>query len=249
MLTCTADLLYHASARACVSVLEALGVQVDFPHRQTCCGQPWLNTGHLEGARRLALHFLEVFEEAEAVVVISSSCADSIRNHYTKLFPGSPRLQLRLEILGQRTFEFCEYLQKVLDLRHIPVHPRICRTTYHSSCRTLRGIGLNGVAEDYLAQMLGSEFVSLPENESCCGFGGSFSVKLPEISGRLMADKLQNIASTGASQVVSLDLSCLAHLSSGASHFGLGQIRFSHLGELMAEAFGVFTEETLRAPK
>jgi len=249
LITCTADLLYPASARACVRVLEALGVQVDFPHRQTCCGQPWINTDCLEGARRLALHFLEVFEKAEAVVVISSSCADSIRNHYAELFPDSPRLQRRLEVLGQRTFEFCEYLQKVPGLRQIPVHPRICRTTYHSSCRTLRGIGLNGVAEDYLTQMLGNEFVPLPENEFCCGFGGSFSVRLPEISGRLMADKLQNITSTGASRVVSLDLSCLAHLSSGASRLGLGRIRFSHLGELMAEALGGFTAETRRAKR
>jgi L-lactate dehydrogenase complex protein LldE len=97
--------------------------------------------------------------------------------------------------------------------------------------------------------MLGNEFVPLPENESCCGFGGSFSVKLPEISGRLMADKLQNITSTGASRVVSLDLSCLAHLSSGASRLGLGRIRFSHLGELMAEAFGGFTAETQTAKR
>lgn len=243
LLTCTADLLYPASARACVRVLETLGVQVDFPHLQTCCGQPWLNTGHLDGARRLALHFLEVFEKADTVVAISSSCADNIRNHYAELFPGSPELQQRLELLGQRTYEFCEYLYKVLNLRCIPRHPRTHRTTYHSSCRTLRGIGLNGAAEDYLAQMLGEEFIPLPDNESCCGFGGNFSVKLPEISGGLMADKLQNIASTKASHVVSLDLSCLSHLSAGASRLGLGKLRFSHLGELLAEALGEFTTQ------
>jgi len=238
-LTCMADLLYPLSGRACVNVLEALGVEVQFPSRQTCCGQPWLNAGHPEQARQLALHFLEVFEEADAVVSIGSSCADTVRNHYAELFPDSPGILRRFEALGQRTFEFCEYLHHVLGLRRLPALQCISRTTYHSSCRTLRGIGLKGVAENYLEQMLGNEFVPLPENESCCGFGGGFSIKFPEISGCLMADKLRNIVSTGASRVVSLDLGCITHLSSGAVRLGLKDIRFMHLGELMAEALGV----------
>ncbi|MEN6438704.1 MAG: (Fe-S)-binding protein [Syntrophobacter sp.] len=234
-LTCTADLLYPASALACVRVLEALGVEVDFPRLQTCCGQPWLNTGHPDGARRLALHFLEIFENADTVVAISSSCADTVRNHYADLFPDSPELRYRMEAVGKRTFEFCEYLYKILKLRSIPAHPRSCATTYHSSCRTLRGIGLRGVAEGYLARMFGDDFIPLSESETCCGFGGSFSIKLPEISGRLMADKLRNIEATGASQVTTLDLSCLTHLAAGAERLGLGRIRFLHLAELMAD--------------
>ena len=235
-LTCSADLLYPSAARACVRVLEALGVAVDFPEAQTCCGQPWLNAGHPEGARLLARRFLEVFESAEAVVAPSSSCVDTVRNRYADLFADSPDLRDRVEALGRRTYEFCEYINKVLAFRSPPAHPRPTRTTYHSSCRTLRGIGLRGIAEEYLANMLGEAFVPLPENETCCGFGGSFSVKLPEISGRLMADKLQNIRSTGASVVASLDMSCLTHLAGGAERLGLGGLRFLHLAELLAEA-------------
>jgi len=235
LLTCTADLLYPASARACVEVLEALGVEVNFPRLQTCCGQPWINTGHQEGARQLALHFLDVFERADAVVALSSSCADTVRNHYAELFPDSPALRERLEAMGHRTYEFCEFLHGVLGLNNIPAHPRSARTTYHSSCRTLRGIGLNGIAEGYLGQMFGDDFVPLAENETCCGFGGSFSIKLPEISGQLLADKLRNITATGASQVATLDLSCLTHLAAGAERLGRGRIRFLHLGQLMAE--------------
>lgn len=235
-ITCTADTLYPSTARAAVKVLEALGVPVEFPSLQTCCGQPWLNSGYLDGARRLARHFLDVFEDAEEVVVLSSSCADTVRNHFAELFSESPALRERMEGIGRRTYEFCEYLHNVLGLQTLRPHPRPRRTTYHSSCRTLRGIGLHGVAERYLAQMLGDDFVPLPENETCCGFGGSFSVKLPEISGRLMADKLHNIVSTGASQVVSLDLSCLTHLAGGAGRLSLGRLRFVHLAELMAEA-------------
>ncbi|MGA2400281.1 MAG: (Fe-S)-binding protein [Syntrophobacteraceae bacterium] len=235
LLTCTADLLFPSAARACVRILESLGVEVNFPQLQTCCGQPWLNTGHPEGARRFALHFLKVFEQAESVVTLSSSCADTVRNHYAELFPDSPALRERLEALGLRTYEFCEYLHCVLGLRTIPAHPRSARTTYHSSCRTLRGIGLHGVAEGYLSQMFGDDFVPLPENEICCGFGGSFSIKLPEISGRLLADKLHNVEVTGASWVATLDLSCLTHLAAGAQRLGLGKIRFLHLAELMAD--------------
>jgi L-lactate dehydrogenase complex protein LldE len=236
LITCTADVLYPVTARACVNVLEALGVEVDFPHLQTCCGQPWFNTGHREAAGRLALHFLDVFDKADAVVALSSSCADMVRNHYAELFPESPALRDRLSALGKRTYEFCEYLHRVLKLGSLPRHPRAERTTYHSSCRTLRGIGLHGVAEGYLVQMLGEAFVPLPESDTCCGFGGSFSVRLPEISGRLMADKLRCIASTGASQVASLDLSCLTHLAGGAGRLNLGNLRFRHLAELMAES-------------
>ena len=134
------------------------------------------------------------------------------------------------------TYEFCEFLHRVVGVKKFPQHPKPAGTTYHSSCRTLRGIGLRGIAEEYLAQMLGADFVLLPENETCCGFGGSFSVKLPEVSGRLLADKLKNITATGALQVASLDLSCLTHLSTGAERLGLKGMRFLHLGELMAEA-------------
>jgi L-lactate dehydrogenase complex protein LldF len=113
-ITCTADVLYPSTARAAVRVLEALGVTVEFPEFQGCCGQPWLNTGYSDGARRLARHFLEVFEDAEVVVALSSSCADAVRNHTTDLFPESHDVRERLEAVGRRTYEFCEYLHEVL---------------------------------------------------------------------------------------------------------------------------------------
>jgi L-lactate dehydrogenase complex protein LldE len=234
-LTCSADLLYPTAARACVRVLESLGLAVDFPEGQTCCGQPWINTGQVAEARRLALRFLEVFETAEAVVAPSSSCVDTVRNLYPELFSDSPDLARRAAAVSGRTYELCEFLHRVLGLEDLPKLRQPARTTYHSSCRTLRGIRLQGVAEAYLEKMLGDAFVPLPEADTCCGFGGSFSVKLPEISGRLLADKLRNIAATGASTVTALDLSCLTHLSTGAKRQGL-PLRFVHLAEIMAEA-------------
>jgi L-lactate dehydrogenase complex protein LldE len=119
-ITCTADVLYPSTARAAVRVLEALGVTVEFPELQACCGQPWLSTGYSDGARRLARHFWEVFEDADAVVALSSSCAEAVRNHTTDLFPESHDVRERLEAVMRRTYEFCEYLHEVLGfLTHL----------------------------------------------------------------------------------------------------------------------------------
>ncbi len=234
-LTCSADTLYPAVGRACVTVLKAAGVSVEFRNEQTCCGQKWLNSNEIAEAKILARHFLEVFESAEAVVAPSSSCVDTVRNGYPKLFKDDPQLHSRFVALGQKTYEFCEFLHKT-GVRKVPTHPAPVPTTYHATCRTLRGIGLRGVAENYLRQLLGEHFIPLPDSESCCGFGGTFSVKLPEVSGQLLQDKLKSITSTGAETVTALDLSCLTHLSGGARRNGMNNFRFVHLAELIAEA-------------
>ena len=235
-LTCSADSLYPSVGRASVRLLESYGVAVDFPEEQTCCGQPWLNTGDTKSARTMALNFLKVFERSEAIVAPSSSCVDTVRNRYLSLFKGEPRLQDRFRELASKTYEICEYMHCILDIPKLPPHPEPTRATYHSSCRTLRGIGLRGVAENYLKQMLGDHFVPLPDADTCCGFGGSFSVKFPEVSGKMMEDKLVNIVLTGASIVAALDMSCLTHLSAGARKLNHGRLRFVHLAKLMVEA-------------
>ncbi|MGD9662483.1 MAG: (Fe-S)-binding protein [Porticoccaceae bacterium] len=233
-LTCSAETLYPATGRAVVTVLEAAGFRVDFPREQTCCGQKWFNCNELAESKRVALHFLKVFEHSEAIVAPSSSCVDSVRNNYPQLFANDPQLHARFVALAGKTFEFCEFLDKA-GVHELPQHPQTVRVTYHSSCRTLRGIGLRGVAEGYLTQLFGENYIELPEKETCCGFGGTFSVKLPEVSGQLLEDKLNNIISTAAEIVTSLDLSCLTHLSGGAEKRGIS-LRFTHLAELIAEA-------------
>ncbi len=238
LLTCSVDTLYPSVGRASVTVLEALGVEVVFPREQTCCGQPWLNAGDPDGARQLARHFLEVFERAEAVVAPSASCVDTVRNGYPVLFQDQPGLLRRFEALAGRTWELCEYLHRVLGVVRVPPHPRPTSTTYHASCRTLRGVGLRGIAEDYLSQLMGDGFVPLPGGPVCCGFGGSFSVKQPELSGRLLRDKLEAVDATGATTVVSLDMSCLTHLAGGARRLGRRDLRFAHLAQVLAEAYG-----------
>ena len=233
-LTCAAEALYPATGRAVIMVLEAAGFSVDFPREQTCCGQKWINCNEIAEAKRVALHFLKVFEHSAAIVAPSASCVDTVRNYYPQLFADDPQLHARFVALAGKTFEFCEFLDKA-GVRELPRHPQAVRATYHASCRTLRGIGLRGIAESYLSQMFGDHYNELPEKETCCGFGGTFSVKLPEISGQLLEDKLNNINATGAEIVASLDLSCLTHLSGGAKKRGI-PLRFVHLAELIAEA-------------
>jgi L-lactate dehydrogenase complex protein LldE len=235
-LTCSVDVLYPRVGRAVVRVLENYGVEVIFPEDQTCCGQPWLNTGDTKSARRMAFNVLRVFEDAEAIVAPGSSCVDTIRNRYVPLFKGEPRLQDRFRDLAEKTYEFCEYLHRVLGIEELPKHPAPTRTTYHSSCRTLRGVGLDEVAERYLQQMFGDHFIPLADAAACCGFGGSFSVKFPEVSGKMMADKLGNIMHTGSGIVAALDMGCLTHLEAGAKRQNLGPLRFVHLAELMRDA-------------
>lgn len=235
-LTCSAEALYPSVGVHVVRVLKKLGVSVSFPESQSCCGQPWLNSGDVKSARSLALKFLAEFEEAEAVVSPSSSCVDTIRNRYMPLFSEEPALAGRFAALGGRTYEFCEYLYKVMGVESFPALPSPVRTTYHSSCRTLRGVGLKGIAERYLVSMVGDSFVELPEADTCCGFGGSFSVKFPEVSGKMMDDKLKCIQSTGAKTVAALDMSCLTHLSGGAKRLGLNDLSFVHFAKLADEA-------------
>lgn len=235
-LTCSADLLYPNVAIAAVRTLEALGMEVEFRLEQTCCGQPFLNTGDVRGAARQALHFADVFASAETVVAVSASCVDTIRNRYPPLFAeGSPE-RARVAEASRKAFEFTEFISPLIEPERLPMLKDPRRTTYHSSCRTLRGLSMRGTAEKYLAAMLGENFVPLPEAETCCGFGGTFSVKLPEISARLMRDKLAAIETTGAKRVVSLDLGCVTHLSAGAAKGGPAGLEFVHLAELMADA-------------
>lgn len=235
-ITCSADLLYPNVPIAAVRVLEALGVEIDFRKEQTCCGQPFLNTGDLTGARRQALHFAETFADAQTVVAVSASCVDTIRNRYPALFPEGGREREAVLSASGKILEFTEFISTLLPPEKTPQLTDGIRTTYHSSCRTLRGLGLRGTVERYLTAMLGENFLPLPDAETCCGFGGTFSVKLPEVSEKMMADKLAAIESTRAGRVVSLDLGCVTHLSTGAGKNGPAGLNFVHLAELLAEA-------------
>jgi L-lactate dehydrogenase complex protein LldE len=233
--TCLVDLLYPEVGDATVALLEEAGVGVDFPKGQTCCGQPPFNSGFQDDARRMARTMLDAFEGAEAVVTPSGSCAAMVRVSYPHLFHGTSDEERAVALAG-RTFELSEYLVDVLGIRSSGRFD--AKVTYHDSCHGLRELGLTGQGRSLLAGIEGLELVEMARPDACCGFGGTFSVRLPEMATVMADDKLAQAEETGAGVLVAGDAGCLMHVSGRTSRSGSG-IRPMHLAVLLAEARGL----------
>jgi L-lactate dehydrogenase complex protein LldE len=231
--TCLVEALRPEAGLAVVRVLERLGVRVDLPEGQTCCGQPAFNSGSWEEARAMAVHTLEVLDRSEAPVVVpSGSCADMIRHHYPEILAGSGAPEERARRVGSRTWEFSEYLTAVLGLEAVTC-TRPGRVTYHPSCHLLRGLGVKDGPRRLLERVQGAEVVPLPAAEECCGFGGLFAVKMSDISGAMLARKLDAVAATGAEAVIGCDVSCLINIEGGLRRRG-SAVATLHLAEVLA---------------
>ena len=233
--TCLTDQYYPQVGVAVVEVLERLGCRVSFPSRQTCCGQPLWNNGFEAEARRLARRMIRVFEQADYVVTPSGSCAATVREAYERMLRDDPEWCARARRLAAKTFEFVEFLTRVLrvDLRALGAH-RTGRVTYHYSCH-LRGLGLKEEAVDLLQAIEGLTHVPLEHRDQCCGFGGTFMVKYPWISGPLAREKAQCIRATGAPVVVSNEAGCTMTLAGACRREGV-DVRFAHVAEVLAES-------------
>lgn len=233
-ITCLAEQFYPQVLEKMVGLLEKLSVDVTFPTRQTCCGQPFYNSGFQGEARKMARQWLKVFANDELAYIVSpsGSCVDMVRHHYHELFPkGTPENALAHE-LAARTFEFTDFLVNVLGVTDVGArYPH--RVTYHASCHQLRGLGLRHEAKQLLAAVQGIELLPLPEEETCCGFGGVFSVIYPEVSRAMMEAKVQNILSTRAEAVVACDAGCLMNIGGGLRKVG-SQVKALHLIEVLA---------------
>jgi len=233
--TCLVEAIRPAVGLAVVRVLERLGVAVDYPAGQTCCGQPAWNAGALEDARPMARHTVDVLSRSESEVVIpSGSCADMVVHQYPALLAGDPIYGPRAVALAKRTREFSQFLEFLEE----PARPIASRSpaklTYHPSCHLLRGLRVLEGPLRLLRQVSQAEVVPLPGAEDCCGFGGLFSVKMSAISGAMLKRKLDNIAGTGAETLVACDLSCLLHIEGGLRRRG-AKIAARHLAEVIAE--------------
>jgi len=235
MITCLGDALYPQVGVAAVKVLEALGVEVDFPAGQVCCGQPAFNSGYREEARRSARAYLRAFATSEHVVSISGSCAAMVRRQYPVLFEGRPG-EAAARALAARTYEFSEFLVDVLGVDKLPVRHE-ARVTLHHSCHTRRHLGVVEQPERLLGMVEGLEYVALPRAEECCGFGGTFAVKMPDISSSLVDDKVEHVIETGADELLGLDMSCLMNIGGRLRRRGSG-VRVRHLAELLAGGWG-----------
>jgi L-lactate dehydrogenase complex protein LldE len=238
-ITCYNDTLFPETGRAVVALLERLGVELDFKPRQTCCGQMHANTGFRAEAYSQAKRFVRLYQDAENVVIPSSSCVAMIRDQYAGLFEELGNEQLRSEFrsLAPRVYELSEFLidkQGVEDVGAYFPH----RVTYHASCHGLRGLHLGDRPFRLLGKVRGMELVPLANLERCCGFGGTFSVKNGDVSSAMLAVKLEDVMETGAEFCTALDNSCLMHLG-GAMHRQFAGMKTMHMAEILAS-----TEQT-----
>jgi L-lactate dehydrogenase complex protein LldE len=230
--TCIVETLSPDIGLAAAEVLERLGVTVLVPEGLTCCGQPAFNGGFWDDARAMARHTIDALIRSDAPVVIpSGSCADMIQHHYPELFAADPVYGPRAEALVGRVYEFSEFLVDVLGQTDAGASfPG--KLTYHASCHTLRGKGVTHQPPDLLALVRNAELVELPGAEECCGFGGLFAVKMGDISGAMLARKLDNIEHSGAHAVVACDPSCLLHIGGGLHRRG-SSIRALHIAQVL----------------
>lgn len=240
--TCLTDSFYPRSAIATVKVLEHLGCEVDFPAAQTCCAQPMWNNGFADESKELARHMIKTFEHSRVVVTPSGSCAAMIRDYYPEMFHGDHAWEHGAQALAAKTYEFVEFLVKVLkvDLDKLGVKWEGA-VTYHYSCH-LRGIGVTNEAVQVMRGVKGLDFVPLEKADQCCGFGGTFAMKYPQISGTMVRDKVQCIQNTKCPTVISNDAGCTMNLSGACRREGVN-VAFKSLAEVLAEGLGLMERE------
>jgi L-lactate dehydrogenase complex protein LldE len=230
LVTCLSDALFPDVGTATVRLLRRLGVEVDFPAAQTCCGQPHFNSGYADDARALARHTIQSFAGSDKVVIPSGSCAAMVKLEYPKLFPDEETWRRRAEELAARTHELSDFLVNVLGVEDVGAR-FAGRATYHMACH-LRGLGLLTEPERLLRRVRDLEYVPLERADECCGFGGSFSVRYPEISGAMVRDKATFIEKTGVDVVVATDAGCLMNIGGRIRRQG-GRVRTMHLAEVL----------------
>lgn len=231
--TCLHEQFFPNALKGMVAVLERLGVQCRFPEGQTCCGQPMFNTGFQSEARKVARRWMEVFGATEGYIVApSGSCVDMVRHHYAGLFPEGSREREQAAALAARTFEFSQFLVNVLGVTNVGARfPR--RVAYHASCHLLRGLGVHDEPLRLLKAVAGLELVEWMQAETCCGFGGAFSVIYPEVSKAMMETKVQAIQASGAEVLVAADAGCLMNIAGGL-HKAQAPVQTMHLIEVLA---------------
>lgn len=231
--TCLVDLMRPRIGFAALNLLEQAGCTVVVPQQQTCCGQPGFNSGDRESGRAMARRFLKDFEEFDYVVAPSGSCTGMIRCHYGHLFPEAPALQARLDALSARTYELTQFLVDVLDAKPGgSAFAGVC--TYHDSCSGLRELGVKRQPRSLLARVAGAQLREMDKPELCCGFGGTFSVKLGDIATRMADNKCQDALATEADAIIGGDLGCLLNIEGRLRRLGDRRTRVLHVAEVLA---------------
>jgi len=239
--TCMVDMLSPQTGMSVVAVLEHLGLTVDFPAGQTCCGQPAFNAGYWDESRKVARHFIETFREAEVIVTPSGSCAAMVRHEYPRIFADDPALLAEAERLASITWEFTEFIIEGLGITDLQARlPDRQTVVCHHACHGLRLLNLKDASETLLENTENLTLQSWDNSEICCGFGGLFSVKMADVSGAMLHKKLAHIADSGAGSVITGDISCLMHMNGGLEKQGKRPC-VRHIADVLAD--GIREEE------
>jgi L-lactate dehydrogenase complex protein LldE len=229
---CLVDVMYPEVGEAMLKIFRKLDIAVDCPVDQTCCGQPAFNSGYHKQARVAARKFIQLFDDAQSIVCPSGSCVHMVRHHYPELFRDDPAWLKRAESIRDKTFELTEYLVDVLGVEALDARFD-GKITYHDSCHPLRGLGIMDQPRKLISKVDGAEFIEMQKSDQCCGFGGAFAVKYPEISTAMVEDKVNNIIATGADAVVGVDMSCLMNIQ-GLLSRKKSDVKIMHIAELLA---------------
>ena len=230
--TCLVDLFRPSVGFAAIKLLEDAGCSVEVPPLQVCCGQPAYNTGDRQTTRDIARQVIDAFEGFEAVVVPSGSCGGMLSHHYPGLFDDDPGLKTRAQDLAGRTYELMSFLVDVLGLKGVKARYEEV-VTYHDSCSGLRELGVKSQPRRLLASVEGLSLTEMATPEVCCGFGGTFCVKYPEISNAMVGEKTADIAKTGATTLLAGDLGCLMNMAGKLQREG-SPVKVRHVAEVLA---------------
>jgi L-lactate dehydrogenase complex protein LldE len=240
--TCLVDLIRPSVAFAAVKLLEDAGCVVDVP-RQSCCGQPAFNSGDRATARAIAEQVIDAFAQYDYVVAPSGSCGGQLKTHYPELFRGDPNWQARADAFAAKSFELVSFLTDVLGVTRVAAQCA-ASVTYHDSCSGLRELGIREQPRKLLATVEGLSLKELHDADVCCGFGGTFCVKYPDISNAIVGKKAADVAATGAGMLLSGDLGCLMNIAGKLQREGKA-VEVRHVAEVLA---GMTSEPGIGAP-
>jgi L-lactate dehydrogenase complex protein LldE len=232
-ITCVADAMYPQVGKAVVRLLRRCGCTVDFPEGQVCCGQPAFNSGYHEDTKKAAKQLIRAFAQSEYVVTPSGSCAAMIRHHYPHLLAGEPEWHEKAVQLAAKTYEFSEFLVRTPGIGALRAEFQ-GTATYHCSCHMTRTLGVTEEPLQLLRRIEGLNYVELPYKEDCCGFGGTFAVKMHDISGEMVDEKARRIMDTGATVLLGSDMACLMNIEGRLRRLG-SPIKAYHVAELLEE--------------
>jgi L-lactate dehydrogenase complex protein LldE len=232
--TCIVDMIYPGTGISVVQILEHLGVDVRFPMAQTCCGQPAYNAGFQGDAKAVAKQFLTAFADAQVIVSPSGSCASMVAHYYPELFKDDPEWRDRATWAASIMWEFTEYLVDGLGITDLGLAMPPTKIAFHDACHALRLMGVGKQGRVLAEHIDGVTVTEMGGADQCCGFGGLFSVKMPQVSGAMLKDKMENIDQTDADIIVTGDGGCITHINGGLNRTGRTK-RCVHIAELLAQ--------------